>query len=51
MEMSDGNWTQVLTAISPPARKGAGMVYDPLIGHVIVFGGQNDEVPLEILGN
>jgi hypothetical protein len=23
------------------------MVYHPLIGHVILFGGQNNEVPLD----
>ena len=39
-------WKQVLTAQSPPAREGAGMAYDPSLGHVIIFGGQNSEVPL-----
>jgi hypothetical protein len=41
-----GNWEQVITTQSPPPREGAGMVYLPAVGHVIVFGGQNNELPL-----
>src|SRR5207248_5507948 len=40
------SWKQVVTTKSPPAREGAGMAYDPTLGHVIIFGGQNSEVPL-----
>ena len=40
------SWKQVVTTQSPPAREGAGMAYDPTLGHVIIFGGQNSEVPL-----
>jgi len=40
------SWKQVVTTQSPPAREGAGMAYEPTLGHVIVFGGQNSEVPL-----
>ena len=39
-------WKQLVTKQSPPAREGAGMAYSPSLGHVIVFGGQNSEVPL-----
>ena len=41
-----GNWEQVITTQSPPPREGAGMAYLPALGHVIVFGGQNSETPL-----
>jgi len=40
------NWEQVATTESPPPREGAGMAYLPALGHVIVFGGQNSETPL-----
>ena len=40
------SWKQVVTTKSPPAREGAGMAYDPTLGHDIIFGGQNSEVPL-----
>jgi len=40
------SWKQVVTTQSPPPREGAGMAYDPTLGHVIIFGGQNSEVPL-----
>ena len=30
----------------PPAREGHGMAYDPALHHVIVFGGQSNEVLL-----
>ena len=39
-------WKQLMTRQSPPPREGAGMAYSPSLGHVIVFGGQNSEVPL-----
>jgi len=39
-------WKQVVTAKSPPPREGAGMAYSPSLGHDIIFGGQNSEVPL-----
>src|SRR5206468_8793434 len=41
-----GDWKQVLTTQSPPPREGAGMVHLPALGHVILFGGQNSETPL-----
>lgn len=41
-----GNWEQVITTQSPPPREGAGMAYLPALGHVVVFGGQNNENPL-----
>jgi hypothetical protein len=41
-----GDWRQVLTTQSPPPREGAGMAYLPSLGHVIIFGGQNSELPL-----
>ena len=40
------SWKQVVTTKSPPPREGAGMAYSPSLGHVIIFGGQNSEVPL-----
>jgi hypothetical protein len=40
------NWQQVATTQSPPPREGAGMAYLPALAGVIVFGGQNSEVPL-----
>jgi hypothetical protein len=40
------SWKQVTTTQSPPPREGAGMVYLPALRHVIVFGGQNSETPL-----
>ena len=41
-----GSWKQVTTTPSPPPREGAGMAYLPALGRVIVFGGQNSELPL-----
>jgi hypothetical protein len=35
-------WSQLSPAISPPARLGAGMAYDPTTGTVVLFGGRND---------
>ena len=40
------DWREVLTTQSPPPREGAGMAYLPSLGHVIIFGGQNNEIPL-----
>ena len=39
-------WKQLLTKQSPPPREGVGMAYSPSLGHDIIFGGQNSEVPL-----
>ena len=41
-----GDWRQVATTQSPPPREGAGMAYLPALRHVIVFGGQDSETPL-----
>jgi len=41
-----GDWKQMLTTQSPPPREGAGMVHLPALGHVILFGGQNSEIPM-----
>jgi hypothetical protein len=35
-----GNWVQLTTAQTPPAREGFCMVWDSAIGHVVIFGGQ-----------
>jgi hypothetical protein len=35
-------WTSLFTMHSPPAREGAGMTYDKALGHVILFGGQDN---------
>ena len=35
-------WTQLFTGQSPPAREGAGMVYDAALDRVILFGGQDN---------
>jgi hypothetical protein len=40
------DWKQVFTTQSPPPREGAGMVNLPTLGHVILFGGQNSETPM-----
>ena len=37
-------WTHLSTPQSPPAREGAGMAYDAALQHVILFGGQNNNV-------
>jgi len=34
-------WARLFPAQSPPAREGAGMAYDAVLGHVILFGGQD----------
>ena len=39
-------WTHLSTPQSPPAREGAGMTYDATLHHVILFGGQNNNVYL-----
>ena len=44
--VTEGNWAQVVTTQSPPPREGAGMAYSPALRHVIVFGGQLSEAPL-----
>jgi hypothetical protein len=44
--VTEGNWAQVVTTQSPPPREGAGMAYSPALHHVIVFGGQLSEAPL-----
>jgi hypothetical protein len=36
----------ILQSSAAPAREGHGMAYDPALHHVIVFGGQNNDVPL-----
>jgi uncharacterized protein (TIGR03437 family) len=33
------NWTQMFPQTSPPAREGHAMVYDPVHGQVVMFGG------------
>jgi hypothetical protein len=43
---SISDWRQFFSAQRPPPREGHGMAYDPALHHVIVFGGQNQEVPL-----
>jgi hypothetical protein len=35
-------WNQVFPATSPPARRDAGMAYDPTTGTVVLFGGSNN---------
>ena len=37
-------WILLSTPHSPPAREGAGMAYDAALQHVILFGGQNNNV-------
>jgi hypothetical protein len=39
-------WRQLHTTQSPPPREGAGIAYDPALGHVIIFGGQNSDTLL-----
>ncbi|HLG92667.1 MAG TPA: hypothetical protein VKY15_06770, partial [Acidimicrobiales bacterium] len=34
-------WAQQFPATSPPVRDGASMAYDPAIGKVVLFGGEN----------
>jgi hypothetical protein len=41
-----GFWKQLRVAQAPPPREGAGMVYHPALGHVIVFGGQDNDTVL-----
>ncbi len=40
---ADGVWTNVTPTVSPSARQGAGMAYDPAQNDVILFGGRNAE--------
>ena len=42
----DLNWEQLFTTQAPEPREGFGMAYLPALGHVVVFGGQDNEVPL-----
>ena len=44
--VNSSNWQQLVTTQSPPPREGAGMAYSPALGHVVVFGGQNSEIPM-----
>jgi galactose oxidase-like protein len=37
----NGQWSQISPATSPPARAGAGMVYDSTDGYVVMFGGSS----------
>jgi Galactose oxidase, central domain len=41
-----GYWKQLVTTQSPPAREGASIAYDSALRHVILFGGQNSDTPL-----
>ncbi len=41
-----GYWRQLRTGQSPPAREGAGIAYHPALHHVVIFGGQNSDMPL-----
>jgi hypothetical protein len=34
-----GNWTKVNATVFPSARESSAMEYDPLLGHVLLFGG------------
>jgi hypothetical protein len=40
------NWQLVTATQAPPPREGAGMAYLPSLGHLIVFGGQDSETPM-----
>jgi Galactose oxidase, central domain len=40
------NWQLVATTQAPPPREGAGMAYLPALSHLIVFGGQDSETPM-----
>lgn len=35
----DGSWTEIVPSVSPPARWGGMMAYDPLDGYVVLYGG------------
>ena len=37
----DNNWVQLRPSQSPSAREGPSMVWDPVIGHVVLIGGQS----------
>jgi len=39
---SNGVWTALSPAVSPPARWGAMMAWDPVDGYVLLFGGNQD---------
>jgi hypothetical protein len=40
-KFAHGSWTKVTPTLSPPARFGGMMAYDPAIGHVVLFGGES----------
>jgi hypothetical protein len=40
------DWRQLVTTQSPPPREGAGIAYCPALRHVVIFGGQNGDTPL-----
>src|SRR5215475_9786520 len=41
-EQVSATWAQLSTGHSPPAREGAGMAYDAVLGRMILFGGQHN---------
>lgn len=41
-----GNWTVVSPATGPSGRYAAALAYDPALGGVLLFGGQNESSPL-----
>jgi PKD repeat protein len=43
-EFYSGQWWPTSTLTFPAARAGAGMVYDPTIGTILMFGGENLDV-------
>jgi hypothetical protein len=43
---SVSNWRPLFRSLRPEAREGAGMAYDSLLRHVVLFGGQDNEEPL-----
>jgi len=45
-EWTGTDWVPVASGRSPAAREAFGMVYDPALGHIIVFGGQRNETTL-----
>lgn len=47
---SDGAWTSASLPSAPPGRTAAGMVYDPSLGGVVMFGGYNNSDPSGTVG-
>lgn len=41
-EFASGHWTEVSSAVAPPARWSGEMVYDASDGYLLLFGGKND---------